>query len=290
MVVLLASATAIGTCPAARPSEDVSPLRERIAQTCKVTHESVWYGHHRIHFDFRGHAAWVVEPSVKPLQGTPWTWTMQWAEAFVPRTGVPDLLKRGYHHVTIDLFDTRMDEKGVETAAAFQEFLVKRLGFSAKARLIGPSWGGFFSMRYAGTHPENVARMYLDAPLLTFDGYVAREGREAMLSRIGPWVGLEPKDRKWSRLPLMPINYTEKIAKAGIPVFLAYGGQDQTVDPNLNCLPFITRFEKAGGKLSVDARPLYGHHPHGFDYENRKVVLDFLSETEQASESPITGS
>ena len=32
------------------------------------------------------------------------------------------------------------------------------------------SWGGFFSVRYAAAFPDCVARIYLDAPLLTFGG------------------------------------------------------------------------------------------------------------------------
>ena len=272
--ITLGCAALLGLSGWAEPAAE--GLEAKVAAVCKVSGSDTWYGHRRVKFDFRGHAAWVVEPSVEPLQGKPWTWTMQWAEAFVPRTGVVDLLKAGYHHATIDLFGTRMSDEGVEIAAAFQKFLVGQLGFAAKTRLIGPSWGGFFSMRYAGLHPENVARIYLDSPLLTFDGYRKAEGREAMLSRIGPWSALEPKDRKWTPMPQMPINYTETIAKAGIPVFLVYGGQDQTVDPTLNSLPFIDRFKKAGGKLTVDARPFCGHHPHGFDYENRQTILDFL--------------
>ena len=259
-----------------RAESTVEGLEAKIAAVCKVSGRDTWYGHRRVKFDFRGHAAWVVEPSVEALRGKPWTWTMQWAEAFVPRTGVVDLLKAGYHHVTIDLFGTRMSDEGVEIAAAFQKFLVERLGFAAKTRLIGPSWGGFFSMRYAGLHPENVARIYLDSPLLTFDGFRPHEGREEQLSRIGPWAALEPKDRKWTPMPQMPINSAETVAKAGIPVFLVYGGQDQTVDPTLNSQPFIDRFKKAGGNLTVDARPFCGHHPHGFDYENRRTILDFL--------------
>jgi len=37
-------------------------------------------------------------------------------------------------------------------------------------RLIGPSWGGFFSACYAAAQPENVARIYFDAPLMNLDG------------------------------------------------------------------------------------------------------------------------
>ena len=75
-------------------------LCDVIAKDHKVLGQDMWYGHKRTKFSFKGRTAWVVEPSVAPLAGKPWTWTMQWADAFVPRTGVPDLLKRGFHHVT----------------------------------------------------------------------------------------------------------------------------------------------------------------------------------------------
>ena len=110
-------------------------LRAKIAKTCKITGEDMWYGYRRTKFEFKGRKAWVVEPSCTPKKGVPWTWTMQWAEAFVDRTGVPDLLAKGYHHVTLDVFDTRMDENGLKACAEFQDFLVKELGErSAHAR------------------------------------------------------------------------------------------------------------------------------------------------------------
>ena len=134
--------------PAAKPAQalgvsadNAAALRAKIAKTCKIEREDVWHGHSRIQFRFKGRMAWVVAPSVAPLDGTPWTWTMQWAEAFVERTGVPALLKSGFHHVTIDLYPTRMDDTGVAAAAEFQDFLVKELGFAPKANLIGMSWG-----------------------------------------------------------------------------------------------------------------------------------------------------
>ena len=65
---------------------------------------------------------------------------MQWKTAFVPRTGVPDLLKQGWHHVTINTFSRRMDEDGLRVSAAFQKYLVEGLGLAAKAKLIGLSW------------------------------------------------------------------------------------------------------------------------------------------------------
>ena len=142
------------------------------------------------------------------------------------RTGVPDLLAKGYHHVTLDVFDTRMDESGLKACAEFQDFLVKELGFVKKCNLIGMSWGGFFSTRYAAAYPQNVRRIYLDAPLLNFDGFSVHS--------IGPWANSAPADGKWTDDPRMPVNLAPQIVKGDIPVLLLYGGQDQTVPPASN--------------------------------------------------------
>ena len=246
-------------------------LRAKIAKAHQIVGEDMWYGYRRTKFDFDGHVAWVVEPSVAPAEGMPWTWTMQWAEAFVDRTGVLDLLKVGFHHVTIDLFKTRMDDQGVAAAAAFQKFLVDELGFAPKANLVGMSWGGFFSTRYAAAHPDNVGRIYYDAPLLTFDGFGNPD-----YGRISTWADNPPAGGKWTDDPRMPVNMAEKIAAAKIPILLLYGGQDQTVPPALNCERFVARFKAAGGDAQVEKRGLFGHHPHGLDPNKTGRIVKFF--------------
>ena len=247
-------------------------LYGRIAATGKTVRQDVWHGFSRVVFDFEGHQAWIVEPKREPAEGRPWTWTMQWADSFVERTGVPQLLERGWHHATIDTFGYRMDEEGLRVSRAFQEYLVKELGFAKKANLIGMSWGGFFSTRYAAAFPDCVARIYLDAPLLTLDG-----GTGAA-TEIGPWATMPPKDGVWHDDPRMPLNMAETVAKAGIPVLLLYGGQDQTVMPELNCEPFAERFKAAGGDIVVVRRVAYGHHPHGEEHGQTYRIADFFSD------------
>ena len=244
-------------------------LRAKIAKSCKITGEDMWYGYRRTKFEFKGRKAWVVEPSCTPKKGIPWTWTMQWAEAFVDRTGVPDLLAKGYHHVTLDVFDTRMDENGLKACAEFQDFLVKELGFVKKCNLIGMSWGGFFSTRYAAAYPQNVRRIYLDAPLLNFDGF--------NVMSIGPWANSAPADGKWTNDPRMPVNLAPQIVKGDIPVLLLYGGQDQTVPPASNAELFAARFKAAGGRIDVEKRGGFGHHPHGVDPNKTARIVNFVT-------------
>ena len=258
--------------------EGEGSLRMKIAKSHKITGEDMWYGYRRTTFDFDGRTAWIVEPSVAPAKGMPWTWTMQWAEAFVDRTGVIELLKRGYHHVTIDLFETRMDDEGIAAAADFQKFLVDDLGFAPKANLVGMSWGGFFSVRYAAARPVNVAKIYLDAPRLNLDRLGKADG-----GRIGAWSEEVPLDGNWSNDPRMPVNMAEKIAAAKIPVLLLYGGADTVVPPDTNCEPFIERFKAAGGEITIDRRGGFGHHPHGLDPDKLKPIVDFFVRRKPAS-------
>ena len=255
---------------AARGAWDVETprLAEKIARTCPVAKTDLWHGGRRTVFKFRGHEAWVVEPppGVSPAEGRPWTWTMQWASAFVPRTGVPQLLRAGWHHVTLMQFDERMTEEGVALSKAFQEFLVKELGFAPKANLIGLSWGGFFSVRYAAANPDGVERVYLDAPLLSF---------EEFKHDPGPWKETAPSGG-WRDDPRMPVNKAAALAKAGIPVLLLYGKADTVVPPALNCERFAEAYKAAGGQnIRIYVRGAFGHHPHGGETDDT-TIADFF--------------
>ena len=246
----------------------VTPMGAKIGRKYKVLRQDAWYGGRRTVFDFQGYEAWVVEPpaDVPVAEGRPWTWTMQWKTAFVPRTGVPQLLKRGWHHATVDTFERRMDEEGLRVSEAFQEYLVRDLGLAPKACLIGMSWGGFFSCRYAATYPQNVSRIYLDCPFLNLGGACNKVD-------IGVWKESAPEN--WIDDPRMPVNMAKPIAAAKIPVFLVYGGADNVLDPKLNSEVFIPRFKAAGGDLKVLYRASYAHHPHGFE-ESETNVVDFF--------------
>ena len=250
-------------------------LTAKIGETHKILRTDVFHGFDRTVFDFDGYEAWVVEPRGPAREGRPWTWTMQWATAFVPRTGVPKLLADGYHHVTIITYKDRMDETGLRVSAKFQKYLVDALGFAPKADLIGMSWGGFFSTRYAAAYPQNVDKIYLDAPLLCFPDFdPATERTEA---KRGPWAKMAPADGKWSRDPRMPVNLAEKLAATGIPIFFVYGGQDDSCPPAINAVPFLAKYRAAGGEKSLKVlyRSFFGHHPHGVELDDPAIVNFF---------------
>ncbi len=258
----------------------VTELEKKITAEHPLIESDSWGGGHRMIFEFEGRKAWIVEPveGTAIAKGMPWVWTMQWMGAYLNRTGAPDLTRRGFHHVHLEAFELRANEEGLKAFASFQKYLVEKLGFAPKANLIGMSWGGFFSVRYANAYPQNVRKMYLDAPLLNFAGdYGKGGGPEEGATELGPWAASRPALNNWMDDPRMPVNMAAAIAKAGIPVCLLYGGQDSTVPPFCNAELFAARYKTAGGpQIIVEGRPLYGHHPHGFEHEDLWKIIDFF--------------
>ena len=247
-------------------------LRVKVAAKYRIVRQDMWQGCRRTHFDFNGRKAWIAEPSIAPRKDSAWIWPLLWPECDAGRTCVADLLKRGFHYAYIELFDTRMDKAGVEAAEAFQAFLVNELGFAPKANLVGLSWGGFMAAQYAAAKPANVARIYLDNALLTFDGY-----KPTANGRLRSWAdATERVPPAWRDDPRMPVNLAPSIAKAGISVLAVYGTSDAYVSPGANTKAFLAKFTAAGGKATVIAHSEYGHHPHGVEPHEANTVIQFF--------------
>lgn len=222
-----------------------------------------WYGFTRHCFEFEGCPAWIVEPHYTAGDGR-WSWVVQWAEAFVQRVGVTALLEHGFYHVTIDVFKYRGSPEGIAVMGRFQDKLVS-MGLSPKCNLIGMSWGGLLSLRYAETFPDRVCGIYLDAPVCDASEAEATN----RLNDIMEAYGMTQAELAVS--PLNPINNVAPIAN--IPVIGVVGLADETVNVNTNFDVFAQRFQEVGGQLEQIRRPAWGHHPHGLD--DTTPLLDF---------------
>jgi len=260
------------------------PDADRIAAKCKVLSRDRMQGFDRIRFEFEGCMAWVVEPA-KPAEKSPWVWCMEWPTAFQNRTGVKELLSAGYRWVAFNpafgwnkkpVAGNQNDDM-VAKRNRFQKFLVSELGLEERCCLVGMSWGGFYSVRYASMHPECVKAMYLDAPLLDFSTLSSFKGKTCeQLKAFYPQV---TKDYVGADDPLQPVSpaRAEAIAKAKIPVLLIYGAKDTVVPAESNCLRFAEVFEKSGGHLRLWRDNLRGHHPHGLEPGEGAVFVNFFN-------------
>lgn len=257
------------------------PDGDKIAADHKVLVRDTIQGFDRTVVAFEGCEAWLVEPA-KPAADGRWVWCMEWPTAFQDRTGVKALLAAGYRWVAfnpayskwIKTVAGNQSDEMVEKRCRWQKYLVNRLGLSAKCGLIGMSWGGFFSVRYASIHPECVRAAYLDAPLLDFstlNGYKNREWKS--LQTFYPFA---TADYVGADDPFQSVNRAAPIAHAKIPLLVLYGGVDTVVPPEKNIERFAPVFEANGGDLKIMKRGRFGHHPHGLEPNEANLIVNFF--------------
>ena len=269
-------------CLAAETSDTVQGQDgARIAARFPLIGQDRMQGFLRTKFTMADCEAWVVEPETPAADGR-WVWCMEWPTAFQDRVGVKALLAAGYRWVTFNpasktIYAGNQNDEMIAKRRAFQRFLVEELGYAPKCGLIGMSWGGYYSVRYASIHPECVCAAYLDAPLLDFSTLKGFEGNGKWgrkgLSKYYPfitdtYVGADD--------PYQSVNRAGPLAKAGIPLLILYGGMDDVVPPESNCLKFAVAFEKAGGDLMIERRGRYGHHPHGVEPNEVQRLVNFF--------------
>ena len=58
---------------------------------------------------------------------------------------------------------------------------------------------------------------------------------------------------------------------------LLYGGKDDVVPCTANAELFAKRFKDLGGKIIVEKRATYGHHPHGLAVGEQQRFVDFFN-------------
>ena len=234
-----------------------------------------WHGFKRHRFQADGCAAWVVEPR-KALPGMPWSWCMEFPDAFPARCAAPQLLEAGFHHVHIAVGNTFGSPGAVEHFKAFYDHMIAH-GLAKKAALIGLSRGGLYAYRFASERPKCVAVIYGDAPLCDIRTVRGMPGYGK--GNPGEWATLMnaygfKDDAEALAYRGNPVDTLAPLAKAKVAIIHVIGDADEVVPPAKNSALIEQRYQQLGGEIEVIHKPGVSHHPHGLD--DPKPVVDFI--------------
>lgn len=234
-----------------------------------------WHGFTRHTFTCDGCTAWVVEPA-QALPGHPWSWCMEFPDAFTERCAAPDLLKKGFYHAHISVGNTFGCPAAVAHFTAFYDALVAK-GLAHRVALIGISRGGLYSYRFASEHPERVSVIYGDAPVCDFKSWPGGKGTGK--GSPGDWTSLKSlygfaDDAAAAAYTGNPIDVLAPLAKAGVALIHVVGDADDVVPVAENTALIENRYKALGGTIQVIHKPGIGHHPHGLDDDT--PVVDFI--------------
>jgi pimeloyl-ACP methyl ester carboxylesterase len=249
-----------------------------------------WRGHTRHIFQVDGCEAWVVEPK-QPAVGNPWTWCMEFPDAFTERTGVPQLLEKGFYHLHIVVGNTFGCPAALKHFDAFYQAITSQ-GLAKKGTLIGISRGGLYAYNWAARNPDKVVCIYGDAPVCDFKSWPGGKGK----GRGSPtdWAALI-KDYGFADEAVAlaykqnPVDELEPLARAGIGLIHVVGDADDVVPVSENTQIVEARYQGLGGKVTVLHKPGVGHHPHGLE-DPAPVIRFITAQTEAALRPPAAPS
>ncbi len=226
--------------------------------------ESEWNGYRRTDFYVDGREGLLISPSV-PTTGKPWVWRAEFFGAFAQADLA--LLERGYHLAYYRIPDQYGCPGAVRRMERFRASVVRAFGLSPKAALFGFSRGGLYALNYAAAHPEGVASLYLDAPVLDIrswpGGLGEGPGDRSCWEECLAVYGLTPETA--AAFDGNPLDSLGPVAEAGIPILLIAGDADEVVPFAENGARLERRYPELGGFVETVLKPGVAHHPHSLE-------------------------
>jgi pimeloyl-ACP methyl ester carboxylesterase len=234
---------------------------------------SQWHGGERHDFICGGRAALLVCP-VRPAQGRPWIWRMEFF-GHEPQADAA-LLAKGWHVAYLDMQNLYGAPPALDAMDAFYRRLTAGRGLAPKVVLEGFSRGGLFSLNWAARHPQRVACIYHDAPVCDFRswplGFGKGKGSPDDWARLRQAYGLTDEAARAG--DMSPIHHLAPLAKAQIPLLHVVGDADEVVPYEENTAIVEQRYRELGGKIEVIHKPGVKHHPHSL--VDPTPIVDFI--------------
>ena len=239
--------------------------------------KSQWHGYDRFDFDAAGRPCYVVVPK-QMAAGRPWVW----------RTTFPDfhaeadiaLFGRGVLIAHLSTSDMLGSPASVAEGEKFYELLTTKHQLSKKVVLEGVSRGGLLAYNFAVKHPDQVACIYCDTPVLDFKSWPGGKGKG--VGSRGDWAAVlthyKLSEAEALAYPGNPVDNAEALAKAKLPILHIVAEDDRVVPPAENTYLLKSRLEKLGGTMDVISVPngtkqSQGHH---FTHPDPQRVVEFI--------------
>jgi pimeloyl-ACP methyl ester carboxylesterase len=223
-------------------------------------------------FSLDGRAVKLVIPKKRDPLGR-WLIKTEYFGAF-PAFEI-SMLERGFHVAYVKNITRWMVPSDIEAKEKLAAFLAKEYGLNEKCVPVGMSCGGLQAVYFAAAHPERIAALYLDAPvlnLLSCPMGIGKKENDSMLDEMLSATGLTVTELINYRNH--PIDKKEKLLAAGIPIFMVYGDADVVVPYEENGLVLESFYRQNGGIIETVGKAGCGHHPHSLP--DNTPIIEFV--------------
>ncbi|MEM7600351.1 MAG: SMP-30/gluconolactonase/LRE family protein [Verrucomicrobiota bacterium] len=206
-------------------------------------------------FGLDGRNCRVTKPE-KVAEGAPWIWRARFYGAF-PSVDEA-LLAQGWHVAWIDVSHLFGGPEAMEAFDLFYDLVRARYGLSERPVLEGFSRGGLGATNWAIRHPERVAGLYLDAPVLDLKSWPRGASKKLWEMALNAYRLDEDSVERWEG----PLTKAKVLLDAKIPLFLVAGGHDRVVSYRANGGRLESLYRDGKGEVTTIVKAAAGHHPH----------------------------
>lgn len=222
--------------------------------------ESTWETFAKQTFQLEGRDAFVVVPS-EPAPGKPWVWRTSFP-TYHPEIDI-ELVKKGFHVAYLDVVAMLGADQALDRMDRFYELVRSRWGLAEKAAIEAVSRGGLPAYRYAARHPERIACIYADTPVMDLKSWPRKALAAQQVKDAIEHYGFknEAELKAWKG---NPIDVLAPIAKARIPLRHIISPNDAIVPAEENTLEARRRLQKLGWDMDIvtvePSSQFNGHH------------------------------
>ena len=178
------------------------------------------------------------------------------------------LLELGF---TVAYCDVTHEYANPKAKAEFEQFYHEtrqRYDLAEKFIIEGFSRGGFFALSYAIDHPEQIEKIYVDAPVCDLESWPSKREEKLYKDAVKRWTEV---GGDFSEGHDYPIRHFDTLIEARIPILVCYGGSDEIVPYEENFGRIASAYKR---HIRIIAKPACGHHPHSL--ENPRKIVRFL--------------
>lgn len=237
---------------------------------------SEWHGFKVYESQIDDFRIWVVEPNV-PAKGKPWVMRIQdFGDGFHWQIN-EKLLNSGAYVVAVNSYNTYGSDYGLSLMDSLYKVACHHFGLPEKCVLTAVSRAGLSTYRWAIRHPERVACIYCEGPVLDFKTWPM-----SWLPSANNWTELKryygfSNDAEAIAYKGNPIDNLESIAKEKIPirhVISLTDEHDTKIVPNdRNTLEAQLRLQMMGHDMEIVVIPEGMTVPYAFDDESVEFMI-----------------
>jgi len=209
-----------------------------------------WRGFQRLNFSLAGTSCFLTQPAIT-APGKPWVW----------RTSFPDfhaevdleLLQQGWTVGYIECLDLLGCDAALDLMDKFYEHVTGHRSLARRPALEAVSRGGLHAYRYAARHPDRVACLYADTPVMDLKSWplgwpgATKETADAL--RCYGFQN-EAELRAYHGNPV-DAEVLGAIARAKVPLRHVISLNDRVVPPEQNTLAAQRRLQELGHPMDL---------------------------------------